>query len=842
MKRRPPRPRELAAPDLGPAIDPRAFPFETTAEVEPHRSPLGQERALRALRLGIRMRAPGYNVYVSGLTGNRKEALLKELVAERLPPLPPPPDWVYVHNFRDADRPRALQLEAGQGVALRRDLEQLVETLKRKIPEAFRQETFEQEKDNLSKKYDAESKALREQFEASAHDKKLTVQPTPQGQLLFIPLIDDKPIEDAAQFEALSDEQKALYAANQEALGKEAREFFKRQHGLMEALQREVEEIVKIYAARLVDPLTEAIAARYDNPRVAEYLKEIRDHTLENLEAFREEKKEPQLPFPMAMLRGGGEGDRFLAYRVNVLVDHADSAQSPVLVEESPSHRNLFGVLEKIVDETGKLVTNFTRIKAGKLLQASGGYLIFNLEDAITEPFVWKSLKRVLRSGMMETESYQPLSFLQVAGLLPEPIPVNTRVIVYGSPLLFQMLRYWDPEFAECFKVVADFDYETDRDDDGVVAYAQRIAHLTRSEDLPPFDRDAVAEVVRFGARQVAHKEKVTALLEELDDLVREAAFFAQEDGAAAVRAEHVRRVDDDRRFRWNRIEEKVRRLIEEGTLLVSVEGTRVGQVNGLAVLSLGEYSFGRPSRVTASVGVGSAGIVNIERESRLSGSTHDKGVLILAGYLRNRFGRERPLTFSASLAFEQSYSGIDGDSASSTELYALLSRLGGLPLRQDLAVTGSVNQLGEVQAIGGVNEKIEGFYRVCKALGLTGKQGVLIPEANVRHLVLHPEVVEAVSAGRFHIYPIRTIDEGMELLTGVRAGEPGSAGTVNGMVDAALALLDKRARRDEDEEEKKKADKKKREEENGAPSADGTPPKPPAPAEGRPRARRGSG
>ena len=839
MKRRYRRrsPRELRAEDLGPAIDPATFPFETTAEVEPRRSPLGQERALRSIRLGVRMRAPGYNVYVVGLTGNRKEALLRELVRENLPDLPPPPDWVYVYNFRDPDRPRAIRLEAGQGRALARDMEGLVEALRRKIPEAFRAETFEQEKEALSKKYDAQIQELRQRFEASAREKGLHVQPTPQGQLLFVPLIDGKPIEDPSQYEALPEEEKERIRKNQEVLGKEARELLKKQKELMEALGREVEQIVKVYAARIVDPLVEQIAARYASPRVVEYLREIRDHTIENLEKFRQEEEKPSLPFPFPLpfLRAA-QADRFLEYRVNVVVDNEGRDSAPVFTEESPTYRNLFGAVEKVVDETGKLVTNFTRIKSGKILQASGGYLVFNLEDAITEPFVWKSLKRVLRSGLVEIESYQPLSFLSVAGLVPEPIPVNTRIVVYGSRLLFHILSFWDPEFAECFKVVADFGPETDRDGDGVLAYAQRIAHIATVEALPPFDRGAVAELVRFGARRVEHKDKVSAVLEDLDDLVREAGLFATEAGAPVVAAEHVRQALEDRTFRWNRVEEKIRELISEGTLLVDVDGRKVGQVNGLAVLAVGEYAFGRPSRVTASLGMGTTGIVNIEREARLSGSTHDKGVLILAGYLRNRFGRQRPLSFSASLAFEQSYSGIDGDSASSAELYALLSRIGGIPLRQDIAVTGSVNQNGEIQAIGGVNEKIEGFYRVCKAVGLTGRQGVIIPEANVRHLVLHPEVVDAVREGRFHIYPVRTVDEGMEILTGLQAGEPGREGTVNGIVDAALEDLDRRLRERNGSKGKGRAEKpeeeeKKREEEDEeGPGPSEPPPKPPEP------------
>ncbi|MEW6487949.1 MAG: ATP-binding protein [Thermodesulfobacteriota bacterium] len=818
-------PRELGPTDLGPAIDLVTFPFETTADVEPLRNPLGQERALRSIRLGVRMRAPGYNVYVVGLTGNRKEALLKELVAGSLPELPPPADWVYLFHFKDPDRPRAVRLEAGQARELRRDMDRLVETLKRKIPEAFRQETFENEKEALSKKYDAQAKGLKEQFEASAHAKNLHVHSPGPGQLMFIPMVEGKPIEEPAQFEALPDEEKQRFGEDQEALGKEAREMFKKQKALMEEMGREVEQIVKVYAGRIVEPLLEEIGARYANPRVAEYLEALREHTLEHLEKFKEGgEQQPQLPFPMPFLRAA-EADRFLEYRVNVLVDNSDDGKPPLLVEESPTYRNLFGAIEKIVDETGKLVTNFTRIKSGALMRASGGYLIFNLEDAITEPFVWKSLKRVLRSGLVEIESYQPLSFLQVAGLLPEPVPVDTRLVVYGSRLLFHILRYWDPDFAEFFKVVADFDYETDRDADGVLAYAQRIAHLANAEGLPAFDREAVAEVVRFGSRQVEHKEKLVALLEQLDDLVREAAFFAVEDRSDRVRAEHVRRALDDRLFRWSRVEEKVRELIREGTLLVDVDGAKVGQVNGLAVLSMGEYAFGRPSRVTASLGLGSSGILNIEREARLSGSTHDKGVLILSGYLRNTFGRTRPLSFSASLAFEQSYSGIDGDSASSTELYALLSRLGEIPLRQDLAVTGSVNQMGEIQAIGGVNEKVEGFFRVCRAVGLTGRQGVLIPESNVRHLVLHPEVVEAVEKGQFHLYPVATVDQGMEVLTGLPAGAPGQEGTIMGRVDAALERLDESLKERNGGKEKEKIKEVERE-----PGGEKPPPQPPGP------------
>ncbi|HXG20735.1 MAG TPA: AAA family ATPase, partial [Methylomirabilota bacterium] len=419
-----------------------------------------------------------------------------------------------------------------------------------------------------------------------------------------------------------------------------------------------------------------------------------------------------------------------------------------------------------------------------------GGYLLFNLEDALTEFGVWKTLKRTLKSGRIEIETYEPFALFATSGLKPEPITIQSKVIVVGSPLLYHLLYMLDEEFREIFKVHADFRPTMELTVQPLLAYGQWVAQLCRQEGLPHCDRSAIERLVEFGARKAEDRHKVSASYAEIADLVREAAYWARQDNSNLVTARHVQTALDKRVFRSNRIEEEIRELITQGTILVDIVGRRVGQVNGLSVLQIGNHSFGRPSRVTASVAMGQAGIINIEREARLSGSIHDKGLLILAGYLRNRYGQDKPLTLSASLCFEQSYSGVEGDSASSTELYALLSRLAELPVRQDLAVTGSVNQWGEVQAIGGVNEKIEGFFDVCRIQGLTGQQGVLIPAANVRHLLLRSDVIDAVRQGQFHIYPIRTIDEGIEILTGVRAGTPDEDGTVNGLVSRRLRDL----------------------------------------------------
>jgi ATP-dependent Lon protease len=460
------------------------------------------------------------------------------------------------------------------------------------------------------------------------------------------------------------------------------------------------------------------------------------------------------------------------------------------LVEDTPTHKNLFGTIDRVVDPHGRVVSNFTRIKAGTLLQASGGYLLFNLEDALTELLVWKTLKRTLQSNQIKIEAYDPFTFFTISALQPEAVPIQTKVVVTGHPWLYYLLYFNDPDFAHIFKIKADFGQEMERTAAHQASYAHFIARLCREEHLRHFDRSSVEAIIEHGMRQVADQDKLMSQLHILADLVREASYTAAQGAAAVVTRTHVEQALAARIFRANRVEEKLRELITEGTVLIDTTGSRIGQVNGLAVLQMGDHTFGRPSRVTATVSMGHSGIVNIEREAKLSGSTHDKGVLILSGYLRQMYAQDKPLTLSASLCFEQSYSGIEGDSASSTELFVLLCRLANLPVRQDLAVTGSVNQAGDVQAIGGVNEKIEGFYDVCKQRGLTGTQGVIIPHANVRHLMLRPDVVEAIRGELFHVYPISHIDQGLELLTGVPAGNVETPHTVHFLVNARLQHL----------------------------------------------------
>jgi lon-related putative ATP-dependent protease len=810
-------PVPLVPGDLTPQIDPARLGFETTAELAGDAALLGAERALSALGMGVRMRTAGYNVFLAGLDGPGREERVRALVLPEAGRLPAPPDILYVNNFEDPDRPQVLRVPAGDGRRLRQEMDDLVAKLRRSIPESLKKEGFEREKEQITATYDRQLRELFRQFQDAVREKGVLVRMVEEGHLVFIPLKDDgEPVENPEQFEALSEERKKLLTEGREEVQRLAREFIKAQQEIARKVREDVEAAVRRFAGELVEPLVAAIVAAHPQDEVRRYLGQVQEHILANLDDFQEEERPPALPFPFAL----PARDRLVPYQVNVLVDNAGATGAPVVVEDVPTYQNLFGAIERMVDQTGKLVTNFTRIKAGSLLRAAGGYLVLNLDDALTEPLVWKPLKRVLKSGRLEIESYNPFGFLSVSGLKPEPIAVDIRLLVTGSRMVYGLLGAYDPEFSEIFKVLADFVPEEPRSEAAERTYALRVAQTVRLEQLRHFTRDAVAEVLRQGARSAGDRERLDAHLEEVDDLVRESSLVAEERGAELVDGAAVREALARRAYRADWYEQRGRELMREGTVLIDVAGTAIGQINGLSVLVYGTRMFGRPSRLTASVALGSAGIINIEREVKLSGSTHDKGVLIIAGYLRSRFGRDKILSFSASLCFEQLYGGVDGDSASSAELYALLSAIGGLPLRQDLAVTGSVNQRGEIQAIGGVNEKIEGFFRTCRRIGLTGTQGVMIPASNVRHLALHPEVIDAVREGTFAVYPVRTVEEGLALLTGLPAGAPGEAGTVLGIVDAALLDMARKLK-------EFGPDKGRRENGKSAPPAD----EPPAPA-----------
>ncbi len=757
---------------------------------------LGQERALDAVRLAIGINAPGYNVFVSGLRTRQERETILALLRGRAASMPTPGDWVYVNNFRSPEAPVAIYLKPGEGPKLRNHMQELINFVIDQLPKAFRREDFDQERTALRDKYNKRAQEMFQGLENLARERGFAIQSTPTGQVIFIPLIGGKMPESP---EALNRELEALPEAERERLGAaqselqdELAKLMIRQQEIMRELVDDIRAIERAFAARTITPAVAALKQQFDNPAVRAYLDQVLEHMLSHLDRFRAvpEGRSGEIGMPPRPLSTSDGDSRFFEYQVNVLVDNSGTSGAPVVSEDAPTYRNLFGTIERWIDPFGRMGTNFTRIIPGSFLKSHGGFLVFDLEDAVIEPGVWKTLKRSLKTGRMTLETLEPFPFFGTSGLKPEPIEIANKVIVMGGAYLYNLLYFYDQDFAELFKVKAEIRPVVNADLEAARRYVRHVAALARREGLPPFDGSALARIVEFGIRAAGDRSRVLSMMEPIDDLAREAAYFARVANAKEVTAADVERALNERILRLNFIEEEIRRLIAEGTLIVELSGRKVGQINGLAVLDVGGYAFGRPSRVTATVALGQAGVINIEREARLSGSTHDKGVMILSGFMRDRFGRERPAAMTASIAFEQSYSGIDGDSASSTELYALLSALSGVPIRQELAVTGSVDQHGRVQAIGGVNEKIEGYFRICKATGLTGAQGVLIPRANINNLMLDSETIAAVGRGQFHIYPIDTIDQGIELLTGVKAGAVGEPGTINHLVAERFRLM----------------------------------------------------
>ncbi len=754
---------------------------------------LGQGRAFDAIRMAIGIKGPGYNVFISGVRSREERESVMRLLRQTAASMPIPGDWVYVHNFHAPEAPCALYLKPGDGLKLREQMTELIKSIVEQLPKAFRREDFDQERSALREKYNKRAQELFGGLEQRARERGFAIQGTPNGQLMFLPLVEGKMPESP---EALTKAMQAKTEAEREQLGRAQSELqdelgtvVLKQQELMRELVEDIRAIERSFAARLIDPLIAEIKARYENPAVAGYLDRVVEHMLDHLDRFRESEARPG-PEASALRAAAEEGPRWYEYQINVMVDNSGLSGAPVVNEDAPSYRNLFGTIERWIDPLGRGGTNFTRIIGGSYIKSHGGFLVLDMEDAVVEPGVWKALKRSLKSGRVTVETFEPFPFFSVSGLRPESIEVNNKVLVLGGPYLYNLLYFYDSDFSELFKVKAEIRPIVTADTTAAAKYAARVGELVRREQLPAFDGDALARIVQFGMRLAGDRARLMAVMEPIDDLARESAYFARGDSSDRVNAQHVEHALRGRMLRLNYIEEEIRRLISTGTLVVHLEGASVGQINGLAVIDVGGYSFGRPSRITATVALGQAGLINIEREARLSGSTHDKGVAILSGFLRHRFGQTHPVAMTASICFEQSYSGIDGDSASSTEIYAMLSALSGVPIRQYLAVTGSVDQYGNVQAIGGVNEKIEGFYRVCKAVGLAGVNGVLVPRSNVENLMLDPETVAEVERGSFHIYPIDTIDHGIELLTGIRAGSIEEPGTINYLVDQRLKKM----------------------------------------------------
>ena len=781
------RPLDAGAVRFG--SDVRSLGIGSTSDVEA-RVAFGDERGEKGLALALGTRSAGYHAFACGVEGPGRLEQMADAVRRLLRREAPYPDWVYVHNFSDPSRPQAIRLRAGQGVRLRADLRAFLDALAQDLPKAFREESFDAEKLRLIEAFQKRQIEQQRALEELANRSGFAITVSPQGGLTLIPLIDGRPVKDEEEFRTLGAERIAELDEGRKKLAHELRGHLERHRDERHQLDEEIRAIEREFAAGIVRPRARAIAARHENTAVSAHLDALVEHLLDNLEPFRsreETSAPPWLPFLVS------ETEPLAVYDVNVVVDNSRTESPPVVVVDSPTYKNLFGTIDRVMDRGGRLATDFRKIQAGALLRADGGSVILQAEDALVEPFVWRILRRTLRSGRVEIEAYDPFVMWTTAAVRPEPIQVDTKVVLVGPRWLFETLLQVDDEFRDLFKVLADFAPIVERTDASTHALCGRIAWLRESERLLPFDSSALDALVELAVRESGDRRKIHLGSERVLDAAREAAALASAAGRAAITRDEVRAAVRERVHRLDRIEERIREAIDRGLVLLDLDGERVGQVNGLSVSELGGHAFGRPSRLTATVGLGQGGVLSVEREVELSEATHDKGVLILQGFLRDRFAHTRPLSLVASLAFEQSYGAIAGDSASLAELCAILSRVGDFALRQDLAVTGSVNQHGEVQAVGGLDEKIEGFFDCCRLRGLTGRQGVLLPAANVENLALRDDVVEAIERGDFRILPVRTVEEALEALTGVAAGSPDEPDTLLARVDAALAGFAKR-------------------------------------------------
>jgi len=787
--------------------EPSSIPFATTAEAEPVKELLGQERAFRALKMGVELNAPGYNIFVCGLAGTSRGGTITHLIDQIHPPAKQSLDRCYVNNFKSPDRPRLLALPRGQANGFRKDLQSGIEFLRRRIPQVFEGEPFQRQKGRIVDRFTAREKELMDDFTRRIAREQFALGHMQVGAVALpeiFPVLEGQmvPIEDIPKM-VHEGKLETLVAEDLERKYEQFRQEFtvvyRKTLTLSRELASELSYLEQEAASVLVDGFIEELKEKYSGPAVAEYLEEVRHSILDNLEPFKEREGEEE-PGAVPPPEGGGprtpppERDPFRVYGVNVVLAHTEEDLSSVIFETTPTYTNLFGTIQRSYDSRGGgWNSDFMDLRPGSILRADGGFLVMYAYDALTEAGVWRTLKRMLNHGKLEIQPLEMFFPFGTSAMKPEPIDIDVKIILIGDRHMYEMLYEYEEDFRKIFKVRVEFDEEVLMSDAVVRNYGARLRQLSEQENLGPFDRTAVATMMEYGVRLAGRRNKVTARFPELADLAREAAYIAKQESAAPVNASHVRRAREARIERHNLTETKIREMMEEGTLLIETEGARTGQVNGLSVLEIGGYAFGKPVRITASAAMGKSGLINVEREANLSGSFHDKGMQIIAGYLRAKFAQDKPLSLAASICFEQSYSGVDGDSASSTEIYALLSALSGLPIRQDIAVTGSVSQQGDIQPIGGVNQKIEGFFDVCRVkTGLSGRQGVMMPSENIEDLMLRDDVIEAVAAGKFHILPVTTLEEGIEILTGVRAGRRDSngafePGTVYAMVDRRL-------------------------------------------------------
>lgn len=779
------------------SFDPSSLSFDCTDELAPLSEFVGQDRAMRSLEFGLGLRKPGYNVFVTGMTGTGKAGAILEYVRREVGKLSGQAelrDWCYVFNFDEPDRPNALNLPAGRGRKLREQMDGLLNAIRTNIAHVFSAEEYERQRRQVFEEGQQRGQVLIEEAQRKADEAGFLLTFLPSGPAI-IPKKDGRPIT-PDEFTALRLEERHAIAERERPVDEMVAEVGEK----LRALERDVSSSVQTMDRRVVDTTVKGpfdmIEQEFaEEPEVVQFIARLREFTLASADFLRQLATQPAAAVVPSEMPPGGPPDPFLAFRVNLFIDNSSAADPPIVLEQNPTWTNLFGRIDRRA-YLGTYLSDHTMLKPGAAHRANGGYLIITFADLIARPGAWDGVKRMIRTGVIQLEDQvEQFGFLQSQTLRPEPISVDEKVIIAGDALAYVMLSSYDDQFWELFKVRADFDYQIDRDGENVMAYGQFVCAVCERENLRHFDRTAIAQFIEFGGREVEDQEKLSARFGRLRDVIIEADYWAGRDGSRVVSGKHVDQAIDEKIYRGNLVEERVREMISRGSLIIDTEGQVVGQVNGLAVMQFGDVNFGRPTRITARTYLGQRGVISIDRESQLSGKIHDKGVLILSGYLGWQYGQQRPLSISATISFEQGYDVIDGDSASLAETCAILSSLADIPIRQDLAITGSINQKGEVQPIGGVNVKVEGFHDLCRATRFTGSQGVILPARNVKNLMLREDVVQSVTDGKFHVFEVNSVDDALELLTGIAPGERSEdggypRGTVHNLIDRKLGEM----------------------------------------------------
>ncbi|MBS3766236.1 AAA family ATPase [Candidatus Bipolaricaulota bacterium] len=764
--------RELGSSDLRRTCSPDDFSFETTEDLDPLKEIIGQDRALGAIELGLGVKDDEnrYNIYVAGQPGTGKNSAINKFLSRASKEEEPPSDICYVHNFENPDKPKFIRLEAGKGCEFREDMDELIEHLEDGVSDTFETGEYKQRKEAINNEFNQKKQGLFEELEEEASERGFILQRTPFG-LNTVPKGEDGEPMDQQQFSELEDERREKLEDEQEELQNLIQETMQKVMEAEEERDERIQDLKKEAISFLLDPMLRKLQEKYtDKEKVVDYLHEVKEDILDNIDDFTNQNSGKQ-PGMMAQMASGQ--DQFVKYRVNVLVNNGDTEGAPVVVEDNATYPNLFGAVEKQA-QFGMMSTDFTMIKPGALHRANGGYLVLKAKNLFRYGLSWEGLKTALNQGEIKIEDpAQMLGYASSKGLEPEPIPLSIKVVLIGNRRIYNILNSFEEDFQKLFNVKSDFDNEMDWEEPREEKIARFINdQADNNSEVKHFDSSGAAKVVEYSSEMARDQEKLSTKFSEITELVKESSYWAKQEDAEYVNQSHVKKAMEEQIERRGLFKDKVQEYIDRDKIFIDTEGEEVGQITGLSVLNTGDFTFGKPARITANVYAGKEGVVNIDREADLSGNTHTKGVMILKGYLGQKFAYDKPLSLTANLAFEQSYSKIDGDSASSTELYAIISRLADLEINQGIAVTGSVNQKGEIQPIGGAKEKVEGFYEVCKQQGLTGDQGVILPEENVDNLMLNDEVIGSVEAGEFHIYPVKTVSEGLEILTDTPAGE----------------------------------------------------------------------